>query len=164
LPTQPARAAHRPIRKITVRVVVGKDRMAATDDPVFLRLLGPSGREFRLELAHGRSMRRGAEDFFVLGPADDPETNVAHAGLNDPTNPPLDLAGIDHVSLWKRMEPLPNVRGMGEMDDRLEIEEIEVAIHTEDRAEPTRYFRSGPLWLGLICGQTIDLAPVDESS
>jgi hypothetical protein len=153
-----------PVRKIVVRVKVGDHRMSATDDPLFLQLHGPSGREFRLSLAHGRALRRGSEDVFVLGPPEDADTNLAHPELNDPTQPPLDLVGIERVSLWKGMEPLPNVRGLGEMDDRLEVDEAETEIHAGNLSKPARFFRRGPFWLGLICGKSLELPRVDESS
>lgn len=155
--TQPAQA----VRKIVVRIKVGSDRMAATDDPVFLRLLGPSGREFRLSHARGRDLRRDADDSFVLGPSGDGETNVAHPGLNDPTVPALDLAGITGVAIHKGMEPVPNVRGFGEMDDRLEVAEASVEIHADGSPSPVRFHRAGPLWLGLLCGHSFELQRVD---
>ena len=65
-----------PIIRIEVRVKVGDSLMAASDDPLFLGLRGPEGREFRLVLAHGRTLRRGADDTFVLGAPDAAETNV----------------------------------------------------------------------------------------
>ncbi|MCZ6463488.1 MAG: hypothetical protein O7A09_04045 [Proteobacteria bacterium] len=156
---KPANLVQHAVQKIVVRLKVGDDRMSGTDDPVFLRIMGPAGREFRLVLAHGRSLRRGAEDVFVLGPPDDPETNVAHPELNDPTRPPLALDGMESVAIWKGMEPLPNVRGLGEMDDRLEVDEVEVLVYAPDRAKPARFYRRGPLWLGLICGQSFELPP-----
>ena len=131
--------------------------MAGSDDPVFLRLTGPAGRDFRLQLAKGRSLRRGAEDVYVLAPGSDPESNVSHPDLNDPTVPPLRAAGIEGVVLLKAMEPIPNVRGVGELDDRLEIMEVEVQIHAAGGAEPVRYRREGPIWLGLISGLSLEL-------
>jgi hypothetical protein len=150
------------IRKIVVRIQVGTKLMAGTDDPVYLRLTGPSGREFRLKHAHGRTLRRGKEDVFVFGGPGEAETNVAHPELNDPSHPALDLAAIDGVQLTKGFEPLPNVRGVGEMDDRLLIDRIEVDLHTDARPEPWRFERSGPLWLGLICGLGFELAPAGD--
>ena len=152
------------LKRIVVRLKVGDDRMGATDDPVFLRLLGPAGREFRLDLASGRTFRRGKEDVFVLGAPDDPETNVSNPELNDPTRPPLPRAGIERIALWKGMEPLPNVRGLGEMDDRLQVEEIEVELHVTDRAKPARFVRQGPLWLGLVCGQSFEIPLAEDAS
>ncbi|MEE8581930.1 MAG: hypothetical protein V3T33_10110 [Myxococcota bacterium] len=156
--------AANPLQKIVVRIKVGTDRMSGTDDPVFLRLLGPSGREFRLDLARGRSLRRGAEEVFVLGSPDAADTNVAHPKFNDPTSPPLDLRGIERVVLYKGMEPLPNVRGLGEMDDRLEVEEVEIELHAANQPKPTRFYRRGPIWLGLICGHSLELCRTDEPS
>jgi hypothetical protein len=153
-----------PIDKITVRVKVGPHLMAASDDPFFIRLVGPGGREFRLLLAKGKSLRKGAEDVYVLGPADDADTNIANPELNDPTHPPLDMSQIERVSLHKAMEPIPNVRGVGELDDRLELEEIEVAIYAADSPKPRRYFRHGPLWLGLACGLSVEVAAVEETA
>ena len=94
----------------------------------------------------------------MFGQPDSPDTNVAHPELNDPTMPALDLRGIHSVRLVKGLEPLPNVRGLGEMDDRLLIEEIEVTIHAKGQ-EPRRFYREGPHWLGLICGMVLELAP-----
>ena len=149
-----------PVEKIVVRVRVGSDLMAASDDPLFLRLSGPSGREFRLLRRRGKSLRRGKEDCFVLGPPDDPDTNVDQPQLNDPSSPALDLAGIDRVSLVKGLEPLPNVRGIGEMDDRLLLEQVEVSIQAKGVA-PVRFQREGPHWLGLVCGLSLELARLD---
>lgn len=148
------------VSKIEVRLKLTRHRMAGSDDPVFLELQGPSGREFRLRFAQGKSLRRGAEDVYVLGPPDAADTNIAHPELNDPTRPPLDLAGIQGVRLYKSMEPIPNVRGMGEMDDRLELEEIEVTIHGGD-ATARGFHRAGPIWLGLVSGLSVSLTEVD---
>ena len=150
------------ISKIVVRLRVGTDLMAGSDDPLFLGLRGPSGREFRLLLARGKSLRRGAEDVYCLAASDDPDTNVAHTDLNDPTTPPMDAAQITSVFLRKGLEPIPNVRGLGEMDDRLQVMEADVEIHAAGLPKPRRYTRHGPLWLGLVCGLTIDLAPLEE--
>jgi hypothetical protein len=149
-----------PIRKIVVRVHVGGDRMAGTDDPVFLGLRGASGREFRLGLAKGKALRRKGEEEYVFGPAGDAETNVAHAELNDPTRPPLDVDTVTGVYLRKRQEPIPNVRGIGELDDRVQLESVEVELVGEARTH--RWRRDGPFWLGLACGLSFDLAPADE--
>ena len=137
--------------------------MAASDDPLFLRLLGPAGRELRLQLAKGKSLRRGRQDLYVLGSPDDPKTNVAHPGLNDPSAPALDLEGINGVQLVKGLEPIPNVRGVGEMDDRLLIDEAEVIVHAAGGARAC-FRRRGPFWLGLVCGLCLDLARVEEGS
>jgi hypothetical protein len=148
--------------RIGVRLRVGESLMAASDDPLFLGLRGAAGREFRLDLARGHALRRGQEDHFSLGAPDDPQTNVAHPELNDPTAPPLAVAGIESVYLRKGFDPIPNVRGMGEMDDRLELLEAEVEIHVQDRPKPLRYRRRGPLWLGLVAGLRFELALEDE--
>lgn len=150
------------IQRIAVRIKVGEHLLAASDDPVYLGLMGPSGREFRLVFDHGRTLKRGAEDHFVLGSPDDRETNVEHPELNDPASPPLDAAGIRSIYIRKGFEPIPNVRAVGEMDDRLEIVEAEVLLHVTGRSEPLRYFRSGPIWLGLICGLRFEIPPVES--
>jgi hypothetical protein len=133
--------------------------MAATDDPIFLQLSGACGREFRLLHATRKSLRRGSEDTFVLGPPDAKETSVSHPELNDPTHPPLYVGGIEGVAIVKATDPLPNVRGVGEMDDRLLIDEAEVVIHSDD-GQTVRFYRQGPHWLGLICGRRLDLPRV----
>lgn len=156
-------APRAPIRRIVVRVLVGEDRMAASDDPLFLELLGPGGREFRLDLARGTPLRRGAEDEFVLAGSSDPETNVAHPELNDPAVPPLDASLIVGVCLRKGMEPIPNVRGFGEMDDRLQIRSASVDLYVDGEETPRRFERSGPVWMGLLCGQRLPLAPAARS-
>lgn len=152
--------AGKTVRKIVVEVQVGQDRMAATDDPIFLGLRGPAGREFRLAAPRGRAWRRGAKEHLVLGGADDPESNVAHPELNDPGAPALPADQVSGVYLRKGLEPIPNVRGIAEMDDRLELEVVEVTLHLED-GETRRFARRGPVWLGLICGLSVDLAPAD---
>jgi len=149
-----------PIERIEVRVQTGSALMAASDDPLFLRLLGPLGREFRLLLARGKSLRRASSDVFVLGPPGDAGTNVAQPELNDPTRPPIELAGIDGVQLVKGLDPLPNVRGIGELDDRLLLESAAVVLYGAD-GQTARYRREGPIWLGLVCGLTVGLARVD---
>ncbi len=152
------------VQRIEVRVQVGKDRMAATDDPVFLGLRGPHGREFRLAPKRGHAMRKGHLDEYVLAGPDDPETNIEHADLNDPTAPPLDPDAITGVYLRKGREPIPNVRALGEMDDRLEVAEIEVRIVVAGQEEPRRYARGGPLWLGLVCGDRFDIPRADAGT
>jgi hypothetical protein len=147
------------IQRIVVLLHMGSDRLAATDDPVFLGLRGPVGREFRLGLGHGKALRRKGEERYVFGAPDDAETNVASPELNDPTAPPLDAEQVTGVYLRKRQEPIPNVRGHGELDDRLQLDGIEVEIETARGAR--RYRREGPIWLGLACGLSFDLAPVD---
>lgn len=156
-------APRAPIRRIVVRVLVGDDRMAGTDDPLFLELLGPGGREFRLGPARGKALRRGAQDEFVLAGPGDPDTNVAHPDLNDPSSPPLDASLVTGVCLRKGMEPIPNVRGFGEMDDRLQILAASVALHVAGEVEPRVFERDGPVWLGLLCGQRLPLGPADRT-
>jgi len=156
-------APRAPIRRIVVRVLVGDDRMAASDDPLFLELLGPGGREFRLDLARGKTLRRGAQDEFILAGPSDPDTNVAHPELNDPAAPPLDASLVVGVCLRKGMEPIPNVRGFGEMDDRLQLRAASVELHVAGEIEPRRFERDGPVWMGLLCGQRLPLAPVPRS-
>ncbi len=151
------------IRRIVVRITVGTDRMAASDDPLFLELQGPGGREFRLAPASGKALRRGAQDEFVLAGAADPDTNVAHAELNDPSTPPLDVSEITGVCLRKGMEPIPNVRGFGEMDDRLQVVAASVEFHVGDETGPRRFVREGPVWLGLVCGQRLSLLPAEPA-
>lgn len=153
-----------PIVRIAVRLKVGTSLMSGSDDPVFLGLAGPEGREFRLVRAKGRNLRRGSEDQFVLAAPGDPDTNVAHPEFNDPTNPPLDAERVTGVYLRKGFDPIPNVRAVGEMDDRLEVVDVEVEIHASGRPKPTRYCRSGPHWLGLVAGLRIELAPVEDGA
>ena len=148
--------------RITVRLHVGDSHMAASDDPLFLGLGGPAGREFRLDLAKGRSRRRGAEDVYRLGAPDDPETNVAHPELNDPTSPALAAALVSGVYLRKDSEPIPNVRGVGELDDRIEIASVDVEIQAEGQPKAIRFERGGPIWLGLVCGLRLALSRIDE--
>ena len=150
------------LQKIVVRLDVVDDRTAASDDPLFLGLRGPAGREFRLAFRRGRSLRRGAADRFVIGGPNDAETNIDRPELNDPTAPPIDLSGITSVFLRKGLEPIPNVRGHGEMDDRLGVAAIAVELHAAGRQHPLRYARKGPLWLGLVCGLTVELASQDD--
>ena len=138
------------VERISVRIQVGEHMLAASDDPLFLSLRGPAGREFRLALKHGKTLRRGAKDHFVFGAPDDPETNVAHAELNDPTSPPLDAAQITSIFLRKGFEPIPNVRAVGEMDDRLELGEAEVEIQVEGRPKPLRHHRLGGHRAGVV--------------
>jgi hypothetical protein len=149
--------------KIRVRVQVGENLLAASDDPLFLGLRGEDGREFRLSPAEGRALRRGGEDLFVLAGPDDPETNVAHPELNDPTRPPLDAERITGAYLRKGFEPIPNVRAMGEMDDRLEVDWVEVEIDAENEPKAALFQRHGPLWLGLVSGCHIEIPRALES-
>ena len=151
-----------PIRRMTLRIQIGESRMAGSDDPLFLGVHGPQGREFRVRFARGPSLRRGGEETFCLGSPNDPETNVANPAFNDPTSPAMDAALVQNVYLRKGFEPVPNVRGMGEMDDRLEVLEAELSLHTAGRGKPVRFLRRGPIWLGLVSGLRLDLARLDE--
>jgi len=146
-----------PIERIVVSLQVGSDRMAGTDDPMFLGLRGPAGREFRLALAHGKVFRRKGEEHYVFGSPKDDQTNVDHASLNDPTEPALDLEQVVGVYICKRQEPIPNVRGVGEMEDRVQLQAVEVELVAGDATQ--RYRREGPIWLGLTCGLSFDLVP-----
>ena len=148
--------------RIEVRVAVGDSLMAASDDPLFLGIRGPCGREFRLQPAHGSALRRGSEDRFVIGAADDPATNIAHPELNDPTSPPLDADSVTGVYLRKSQEPIPNVRAFGEMDDRLEIAEAEIEMSSEGRPKAVRFTRRGPIWLGLVSGLLFEIPRSDS--
>jgi hypothetical protein len=152
------------LRRIVVRLRVGEDKLAASDDPLFLGLRGAEGREFRLLLARGRSLRRGADDVFVLSQPDDPDTNVDRPELNDPASPPLHAGAVTGVYLRKGLDPIPNVRGRGEMDDRLQVFEAEVELHEEGAPKPRRFVRRSPIWLGLVCGLVADLAPEPDPS
>jgi hypothetical protein len=149
--------------RIEVRIQVGSNLMSGTDDPLFLGLRGTAGREFRLKSAGGRSLRRGQEIHFVLGAPRDAATNVEMPELNDPANPTLDGDGISGVYLRKGLEPIPNVRGLGEMDDRLELEEVAVEISVANEPTPRRFARRGPIWLGLICGLFLEIPSLDEA-
>lgn len=151
------------IRRIVVHVQVGSDRMAGTDDPLFLGIEGPQGREFRLAFAAGKSLRRGHEDVYVLAEAGDADVNVAHPELNDPTQPAIELAAVRGVYLRKGLEPIPNVRGFAEMDDRLEVGAAEVELHASGAPKPRRFARTGPFWLGLVCGLQAGLAEADAA-
>jgi hypothetical protein len=151
-----------PVVRIEIRIAVGDSLMAASDDPLFLGLRGACGREFRLLPAQGVALRRASEDRFVLGAPDDPATNVAHPDLNDPTAPPLDADAVTGVYLRKGLEPIPNVRAFGEMDDRLEVVEAEVEIHSQGPPKPLRFTRRGPVWLGLVSGLCLEIPRSDE--
>jgi hypothetical protein len=150
----------RPIVRIEVLLRLGSDRLAGSDDPLYLGLHGPAGREFRLAFGKGRALRRGAQDHFVFAAAKDPATNVAHAEFNDPGAPSIDAASVTGVYLRKGFEPIPNVRAIGELDDRVEIEEVSVEIHCEGGGEPLRFARRGPVWLGLHAGLRFEIPPV----
>jgi hypothetical protein len=158
----PEKPPAQPIRRLTLRLVIGESLMAGSDDPLFLGLHGPEGREFRVRFAKGASLRRGHEELYCIGPPDDGATNVANPAFNDPTTPAIDAAQISSVYLRKGFEPIPNVRGLGEMDDRLEVIEAELEVHVAGRAEPLRYLRRGPIWLGLVAGLRLDLPRADE--
>ena len=47
------------------------------------------------------------------------------------------------------------------MDDRLEVEEVEIEIHSDGVSKPARFVRTGPLWLGLVCGLSFRIPRVD---
>ena len=149
------------LRRILVDVQVGKDLMAASDDPVFLGLRGPCGREFRLAFRKGKPWRRGERERFILGGEPDPETNVDRPELNDPAQPAVDLDQLAGVYVRKGLDPIPNVRGHGEMDDRLQLESVEVELYADGLSEPLRFARRGPFWLGLVCGMSIEIPPAD---
>jgi hypothetical protein len=150
------------VAEIRVRVRVGTSLMAASDDPFFLGIRGGSGREFRLNFTRGRSLRRGHEDLYVLAGPGSPATNVDHPELNDPTTPEMFIDSITGVYLRKGSEPIPNVRAMGEMDDRLEIIEAQVEIDAVDQSRALYFERSGPIWLGLVSGVVFELQAVDR--
>jgi hypothetical protein len=153
-------AAGSRVRRITVQVQVGSDKLAASDDPIFLGLRGAHGREFRLHPTRGKPWRKGSEMTWVLAGANDPETNVAMPELNDPARPAIESDAVASAYLRKGLDPIPNVRGHGEMDDRIQIERIEVTLHTQAGAE-VRFGRDGEFWLGLVCGLCMELAPLD---
>jgi hypothetical protein len=149
------------VHRIVVNVQVASDRLAASDDPIFLGLRGPNGREFRLVHAKGKSWRRGAKETYILAAQGDSDANVDHPELNDPAVPSVDLDRVVWVYLRKGLEPIPNVRGHGEMDDRLGLDWIEVELHASD-GRVRRFERRGELWLGLVCGMFLELAPADS--
>ncbi len=153
-----------PVERIEVRIQVGDDRMAATDDPVFLGLRGAAGREFRLQMVRGPGFRRGSDTSFVLASAGAPDTNVAHAELNDPTAPALCADAIESCYVRKGSEPLPNVRGLGEMDDRIQILRVEVDLQAGGLAQPRRFVRQGPFWLGLVSGTVVEVPAADDEA
>jgi len=152
------------VSKIRVRVQVGDSLLAASDDPLFLGLRGDDAREFRLLTLDGDALRRGGEDLFILGGPDDPETNIAHPELNDPGRPPLDAARITSVYVRKGFEPIPNVRALGEMDDRLEIAWAEVEIDAENEPKAALFLRHGPIWLGLVAGLHFEIPRALENT
>lgn len=160
----PSTEIQKRVVKIRVRVQVGETLLAASDDPLFLGLRGDEGREFRLAPHDGKALRRGSEDLFVLAGPDDPETNVAHPELNDPARPPLDAARITSVYLRKGLEPIPNVRALGEMDDRLELDWAEVEIDADNEPKAAVFVRHGPVWLGLVCGLHLEIPRAVEDA
>jgi len=152
------RPVRRPVSRIEIRLQIGEGLLAASDDPLFLGIAGPCGREFRLELAHGRSLRRGAEDHYVLGAKGEPSANVNRPELNDPTEPIIDADAIAGVYLRKGTDPIPNVRAVGELDDRLQVIAATVEIYADGGSAPIRFGRRGPIWLGLASGLRFELA------
>ena len=154
-------AARRPVALIAVRLLVGSNRLSASDDPAYLGIEGPLGREFRLALMRGPYLRRGQEDLFRFGSTDDPAINVANPELNDPTEPLLDAGSITGIYVRKGLDPIPNVRALGELDDRLEIAEIEVEVHVRGEPKPLRFAREGPIWLGLVCGLRLGIPRIE---
>ena len=95
---------------------------------------------------------------------DAPDTNVAHPDLNDPTEPPLDASAIAGFYLRKGFEPIPNVRAVAEMDDRLEVAEVEVKVHSRTGLAARSFRRQGPLWLGLVVGLQFEIPPADGAA
>jgi hypothetical protein len=156
-------ALKRPVAQIAVRLLVGSKLLSASDDPVYVGLHGPMGREFRLALDRGPYLRRGHEDVFRFGPSDDSKVNVANPELNDPSQPPIGADAITGVYLRKGQDPIPNVRALGELDDRLEIAEIEVEIRVQGEPTPLRFVRAGPIWLGLVCGLFLEIPRIDAA-
>ncbi len=144
-----------PVVRIEVRLQIGEQLMAASDDPIFLGLRGPYGREFRLRLKRGKFLRRGKLDHFILGSPDDDQTNLKQAELNDPTEPAIDAETITSAYIRKGFEPIPNVRAVGEMDDRLLIEVAEVDVIAE--GQTIRFSRTGPIWIGLVAGLLFEI-------
>ncbi len=146
-----------PVTRIVVSVQMGSDRLAASDDPVFVGLRGQCGREFRLTPRSGRAFRRGKSETHVLAAAGGSEATVLNPELNDPTSPSIDASQVEGAYLRKGLEPIPNVRGHGEMDDRLQVERVEVEVYADGLAEPLCFTRSDPFWLGLICGLVMEI-------
>jgi hypothetical protein len=153
----------RPVAQIAVRLLVGSNLLSASDDPVYIGLHGPMGREFRLALVRGSYLRRGREDLFRFGRADDSTVNVANPELNDPTEPPIEADAITGVYLRKGQDPIPNVRAVGELDDRLEVAEIEVEIRVQGEPVSLRFSRAGPIWLELVYDLCLELPRVDPT-
>ena len=107
---------------------------------------------------------RGSDASFVLASPQAPEANVAHAELNDPTAPALCADSIESCYLRKGSEPLPNVRGLGEMDDRIQILRVEVELQAAGMAQPRRFARQGPFWLGLVSGTVFEVPAADDTA
>ena len=160
----PSSEIQKRVVKIRVRLQVAGNLLSASDDPVFLGLRGDDGREFRLLLRDGDALRRGAEDVFVLAGPDDSETNIANPDLNDPCRPPLDATRITSVYLRKGFEPIPNVRALGEMDDRLEIDWVEIEVDAENEPKAAVFIRHGPIWLGLVSGLHFEIPRAVEGA
>ncbi|HZO10058.1 MAG TPA: hypothetical protein VFC77_11795, partial [Myxococcota bacterium] len=72
-------------------------------------------------------------------------------------------AAITGISVRKGLDPIPNVRALGELDDRLEIAEIAVEIGVRGEPRPLRFARSGPFWLGLVCGLQLGIPRIDAA-
>ena len=83
--------------------------------------------------------------------------------LDDPTRPPIDAERITSAYLRKGFEPIPNVRAMGEMDDRLEVDWVEVEIDAENEPKAALFIRHGPIWLGLVCGCRFEIPRAVEN-
>jgi hypothetical protein len=47
------------------------------------------------------------------------------------------------------------------MDDRLEIAEVEIEMHSAGRPKAVRFTRRGPIWLGLVSGQLFEIPRSD---
>ena len=144
-----------PVVRIEVKLQIGEHLMAASDDPIFLGLRGPYGREFRLRLKKGKILRKGKHDHFILGSPDDDQTNLEQAELNDPTVPALEAETITSAYIRKGFEPIANVRALGEMDDRLLVELAEVDVIAE--GQTIRFARTGPIWIGLASGLLFEI-------
>ena len=56
--TDPSTARH-PVSQINVRLLVGASLLSASDDPLYLGLRGPGGREFRRSWAMPCSIATG---------------------------------------------------------------------------------------------------------
>ena len=78
--------------------------------------------------------------------------------------PTLDAAAITACYLRKDSEPIPNVRGLGEMDDRIEIVDVEIRVYATGLDEPRRFARQGPIWLGLVSGTLFEVPAVDPGA